>query len=57
MRLFGVLITGIVAVFYAIMWYLDKSVPAWHVLIWVLFSFVDELENYLDRLPDNKKHF
>ena len=57
MRLFGVLITGIVAVFYAIMWYLDKSVPAWHVLIWVLMSFADELENYLDRLPDNKKHF
>jgi hypothetical protein len=29
------------------MWYQGATVPAWHVLIWVVLAFVNELDAYL----------
>ena len=47
MRLFFVIIFGLTVLSYSFMWYQGATVPAWHVLIWVVLAFVNELDAYL----------
>ena len=49
MKLFFIIVTALLVVFYSFMWYLNVMVPAWHVLIWVTLAFIGEVKEYFSK--------
>jgi len=49
MKLFFIIVTALLVVFYSFMWYLNVMVPAWHVLVWVTLAFIAELKEYFSK--------